>query len=154
MFLLNNIHNRDYETIYNRKDVVFDLSENQLKNINNSAWRDIIKDSIVCVVTTNIQNQERRIRNFYRIHQNFLSSVVSDNGNGYLHLITGELIARNNDNASMTALLNRYNVRHNLLPNNQFSIGFNVANLGDALNDLPLNTRDGIITLGELKVNA
>lgn len=51
MFLLNNIHDRDYKSIYpNIKNVIFDLSDDQLRNKKNSSWKRIHKGAIVCVV--------------------------------------------------------------------------------------------------------
>jgi hypothetical protein len=148
MFLLNNIHDRPYSRIYPQiKEVVFDISENQLKNVKNSDWHKITKGSIVCIV-----NSSRKISTFYLIEANTKTDVVDESGNQ--HVITGVVIAKLQEDKGMTALLNEYRVKHAYLPGNKFSVGFNVADLGDALDALALKTKKGNTTLGELKRDA
>jgi hypothetical protein len=68
-----------------------------------------------------------------------------------LDLIGGPVIGKLPHDVDMTTLLTKFGVRHPYLPRNVFSIGFNVANLGKALDALTLKTRNGMKTLGELQ---
>ena len=72
---------------------------------------------------------------------------------GHQHVITGSVIAKLPEETGMTALLNRYRVSHPYLPSNKFSVGFNVADLGNALDALPVKGRKGLVPLGELARN-
>jgi hypothetical protein len=145
MFLLSNIHDRSYATIYPElKNVVFDISDKQLSNVKNKDWHDIGKGSIVCVV-----NGTRMISTFYRIEENLKTDVVDENG--HQHVIRGSVIAKLHKDEEMRRFLNNAGVKHPYLPRNMFSIGFNVANLSDALDSLVVRTKKGSASLGDLK---
>ena len=148
MFLLNNIHDRPYATIYpDIENVVFDISDMQLKSTKNRDWHDIGRGSIVCVV-----NRSRKISTFYRIDANIKTEVIDESGNQ--HVITGTVVAKLPQDVHMTTLLNKHDVRHLYLPSNAFSVGFNVANLKDSLDTLSVKTKAGMTTLAELKRRA
>src|SRR5579859_1502 len=135
MFLLNNIHDRSYSTIYRSiPQVMFDISDAQLKNAKNREWSEITEGSIACVV-----NSSRKISTFYYIEANKRADAVDESDN--LHVLTGPVIGKLPDDTDMTTLLNRYRVSHRYLPRNVFSVGFNVANLKDSLDALSIKTR-------------
>jgi hypothetical protein len=145
MFLLNNIHDRNYDRVFpGLRNVRFDLSEVQISNAKNSDWQKITPGSIACVV-----NSTRKISTFYLIESREPTNEVEDSSR--LHVITGVVVGKLPDEPEMTTLLNRYAVRHPELPNNQFSIGFNVADLGDQLDKLKVTAHGQVLTLGELK---
>jgi hypothetical protein len=145
MFLLNNIHDRPYATLYpDLKNVVFDISDTQLNNVRNKDWRDIGKDSIVCVV-----NGTRMISTFYRIEENLKTDVVDENG--HQHVIRGKVVAKLPKDEEMRKFLSNARVKHPSLPRNMFSNGINVANLNDALDSLVVKTKKGVASLGDLK---
>jgi hypothetical protein len=149
MFLLNNIHDRRYAEIYQgTRHVAFDLSESQIQHAKNGDWANIAKGSIVCVV-----NSTRKISTFCRVDEKRASGVVDESGT-ILYVIIGSVIGRLPDDIDMTTLLNKYDISHRYLPQNVFSIGFNVASLGEALDDLSLKTKNGMKTLAELKSGA
>jgi hypothetical protein len=136
MFLLNNIYDRPYDKLYPKiPRVVFDISKSQLGNVKNADWGKIGPDSIVCVV-----NSSRKISTFWRIDRNFEAEL--DGETELQHVITGMVVAKAPD-PDMTPLLNKFKVSSRYLPKNQFSIGFNVADLGSALDDLEVTVRDG-----------
>src|SRR5207244_3367405 len=88
MFLLNNIHDRDYAAIYpDIGNVVFDISDAQLKSTKNRDWYDIGNGSIVCVV-----NSSRKISTFYRIDANIRTEMTDESGNQ--HVVTGSVVAK------------------------------------------------------------
>ena len=145
MFLLNNIHDRPYATIYpDLKDVVFDISDTQLTNAKNKEWQAIQKDSIVCVV-----NGTRMISTFYRIEENLKTDVVDENG--HQHVIRGAVVAKLPKDENMRKFLNNAGVKHPCLPRNNFSNGINIANLREALDSLVVKTKKGVASLGDLK---
>jgi hypothetical protein len=83
MFLLNNIYDRAYSKLYPEiPRVVFDISDEQLKNVKNQPWRDIQPGSIVCVV-----NSSRKVSTFHRIEAVLKAKPVSEEPEQ--HLITG-----------------------------------------------------------------
>ncbi len=143
MFLLNNIYNRAYSKLYpDIPRVVFDISDEQLKNVKNQPWRDIQPASIVCVI-----NSSRKVSTFHRIEATLKAKPASDEPEQ--HLITGAVVAKL-DPFDMTALLSRFQINHKYLPKNRFSIGFNVADLGTALDALEVETKQGRRPLGSL----
>jgi hypothetical protein len=145
MFLLNNIHDRSYATIYpDLKNVVFDISDAQLGNAKNKDWQDIGKDSIVCVV-----NGTRMISTFYRVEENIKTEVVDENG--HQHVIRGTVIAKLPKDEEIRKFLNNAGVKHPSLPRSMFGIGINIANLNDALDSLIVKTKKGVASLGDLK---
>jgi hypothetical protein len=147
LFLLNNIYDRAYREIYpDIKNVVFDISSAQLRNAKNKDWLQIGTGSIVCVVTSS-----RRVSTLYRVDEKFEAGVI-DPSQGAQHVITGLVVGKLPNPADMTTLLTKYEVRHPVLPGNKFSTGFNVADLGDALDDLLVSSAGGESkTVSELK---
>ena len=122
MFLLSNIHDRRYATIYPElKNVVFDISDAQLSNSQNKDWHDIGNGSIVCVV-----NGTRMISTFYRIEENLKTDIVDENG--HQHVIRGSVVAKLNKDEEMRRFLNNAGVKHPCLPRNMFGTG-SIANL-------------------------
>ncbi|MBA4077342.1 MAG: hypothetical protein C0508_20095 [Cyanobacteria bacterium PR.023] len=149
MFLLNNIHNRSYRDIYPTiSNVVFDISDSQLKSSKNRDWHKIGAGNIVCVVTSS-----RKISTFYLIEDSFESDIF-DPTEGKQHVITGKVVAKLVPASDMTLLFDQYGVVHCWLPNNKFSIGFNVADLGGSLDALSLTRKMDNVTLGQLKIGA
>lgn len=145
MFLLNNIHDRDYARIYpSTPGVLFDISDAQLRNAKNAAWNAIKPGDVVCVVRSS-----RNMSTFSRVESK-LQTDAPDGEGGFQHVIVGKVIAKLPMEQKMTYLLNRFEVSNPYLPANKFSIGFNVADLEDALADLQVQTRDGICALGTL----
>jgi hypothetical protein len=148
MFILNNIYDRDYRKHYpNEGKVIFDLSEKQISNAKNSAWAVIEKGDIVCVVKSS-----RNISTFFQVTSKF-GLKDNDAEYGETFLLTGEVIAKLEKNINMETLLNQFNIDHKYLPNNKFSIGFNVACLKNSLDSLLLKSSQGKITLGSIKLN-
>lgn len=150
MFLLNNIHNRDYDSVYPHiKGVRFDLSDDQVNNTKNSDWDKIGEGSIVCVVRRS--NESANISTFYRVDRKFKTDVPDENGS-FQHVIVGHVEAKLEPPQDMTAVLNKFRVFNKYLPDNKFSIGFNVADLGDHLASLRVTTKGGReATIGELE---
>lgn len=140
MYILNNIHDRNYRSIYKEiENVIFDISEKQISNTKNSAWNEISVGSIVCVVRSS-----RKISTFFRVKSKYgIGDTDPDYGETYV--LTGEVIAKLTKEADMTTLLNKYDVTHPYLPDNKFSIGFNVANLGNSLDKLAVGVKGGSI---------
>lgn len=144
MFLLNNIYDRPYGKIYpDIENVVFDVSDSQLANAKNQAWKAICSGSVVCVV-----NSSRRMSTIFRIDGNRRTDVMDSDG--YQHVITGAVFAKIPGDPDMTFLLNRYKVIHPYLPRNKFSVGFNVADLGTALDELMVEHKRTKVRLAEL----
>ena len=149
MFLLNNIYDRPYREIYpSIQNVVFDISDRQLENSRNADWQDITSGNVVCVVSST-----RKMSTFYVVDASFKTDLL-DPVQGAQHVITGKVIAKLQPELDMTSVLNKYSVNHPLLPGNKFSIGFNVANLRDALSALTLRTGKGVLTLGQIESGA
>ena len=149
MFLLNNIHDRPCRDLYpDIGHVVFDISDQQLHNGKNQDWHKLGGGSIACVVTST-----RRISTFYLIAERLATEVV-DPVAGRRHVVTGKVVAKLDQAADMAWLLKRHGAGHPLLRGGKFSNGFNVADLGDALDSLLLATRGGPATLGEIKAGA
>ena len=145
MFLLNNIKDRPYATIYpDLKNVVFDISDTQLAIVKNKEWQAIQKDSIVCVV-----NGTRMISTFYRIEENLKTDIVGESG--HQHVIRGTVVAKLAKDEEMRKFLNNAGVKHPSLPRNMFSNGISIANLHDALDALIVKTKKGVASLGDLK---
>lgn len=146
MFILNNIHDRPYRLIYPElEDPIFDISDLQLGNKRNSDWYKIEPGCLVCVVTST-----RKISTFYKVESK-VDSYKYDAESGAQHVILGKVVAKLKPEESMTRILNRNKVNHSMLRDNKFSIGFNVADLGGALNDLQVKTEHGVITLETLE---
>lgn len=149
MFILNNIHDRSYQDVYPEiNDVIFDISEKQLSNIKNSSWNEISKGSIVCVV-----KNTRKLSTIFRVISKY-SLNDSDPQYGESHVLIGEAVAKLEKDTDMEILFNKYNIENKYLPNNQFSIGFNVANLGSSLDQVLVKTKKGSSNIAQLKENA
>jgi hypothetical protein len=145
MFLLCNVHDRDYRAVYpGIPDVIFDISDSQLGNIKNDAWGAIEPGAIVCVVKSS-----RRVSTFFRVEAKH-KTVVRDESGSLQHVITGPVVGKLPQDQDMTFWLNKHNATSQYLPANKFSIGFNVANLGSALDSVELVTSTGRRTIGEL----
>src|SRR6185436_1967795 len=85
MFLLNNTLNRRYGDIYSDvRDVVFDLSERQLKNRMNRDWRQIVPGSIACVI-----DGSKQVNAFHVIHDSRQANGLE----GTQYVITGAIVA-------------------------------------------------------------
>lgn len=146
MFLLNNIHDRDYRKVYpDISGVIFDMSDSQKANAKNSAWHQIKPGSIVCVVRSS-----RKISTIFRV-SSIRKMEVTDDAGGYEHVLIGSVIGKLPSDIDMTRLLNMYQVSHPYLPENKLSNGFNVANLGDALSQLEIRIKNGTCNLYELE---
>ena len=146
MFLLSNIRERKYRKLYpDMPNVIFDISDAQLKNKKNSDWQFLAPGTIVCVV-----QKTRKLSTFFRVDEKFKTDLSTPTG-GALHVVTGSVAGKLDPSQNMTALLNKHGVSNPYLPNNQFSIGFNLADLGDALSDLQLDTPEGQMSMGELQ---
>ena len=149
MFLLNNIHDRPYSRIYlGIQDVVFDMGESQLANSKNQDWLKMVAGDIACVISST-----RKISTFYLI-SGIMDSKVVDPIEGKQYVATGKVVAKLDPAKDMTTLFNQYAVNHQYLPSNKLSIGFNVADLSNALDSLVLDTRSGKRTLAEIKAGA
>lgn len=146
MFLLSNIHDRDYAKIYtNIENVLFDISDSQLKNTKNAAWYAIEPGDLVCVV-----RGTRNISTFCRV-EGKRRTDISDGEGGFHHVIVGRVVGKLKDDMDMTYVLNKFSVSSPYLPNNKFSIGFNMTDLGNALSELQIRTKDGEVALGTLE---
>lgn len=144
MFLLNNIYDRPYRKIYpDIGNVVFDVTDSQIANAKNRDWMLIRSGSIVCVV-----NSSRKMSTIFCIDDNRRTDVMDSDG--YQHVITGAVVAKIPGDPDMTFLLNKYKVSHPYLPGNKFSIGFNVADLGAALDELVVEYKRARIRLDDL----
>ena len=145
MFLLNNVRDRDYKGLYpDENKVIFDISQKQLSNAKNASWNDIKQGDIVCVVTSS-----RKISTFFQVTSKF-GLKDDDSESGEIFLLTGEVIAKLEREVNMKVLLDRLNVEHKYLPSNKFSVGLNVACLGNAFNSVLVRTRNGNIPLGSM----
>jgi len=146
MFLLNNIHDKNYKKCYpTESDVIFDISEKQLGNIKNVAWSELREGSIVCVVTST-----RKVSTFCKVTAiKALGDKDADCGETFL--LFGVVIAKLMPESNMGLLFSKFSVKHQHLTNNKFSIGFNVADLGSVLDPLKVKTRSGVKSVGELK---
>lgn len=145
MFILNNINDIDYKKYYpNLNNVRFDISEKQLSSKKNIEWNEIKIGDIVCVVKSS-----RKINTFIKVTNKY---GLGDNDLefGESFVLIGDVVAKLEPAQDMQLLLNKYKVEHKYLPNNNFSIGFNVANLKQALDSLLVTTRRGQVTLVDL----
>ena len=147
MFILNNKDNRDYKRIFTEvKGVIFDLSKKQISNKVNSDWLDISDGDLVCVISAS-----RRMSTIYKVSPPMEYGEIDGEKGGVLYVITGKVVAKIPGEPEMTPLLNKFNAVHERLPRNQYSIGFNVANLGSQLDTLQVKSRTGLVSLADLK---
>lgn len=146
MFLLNNIHNRPYRALYpSHPKVIYDITDDQLRNSKNHDWLKIVPGSVVCII-----QQSRRVSTFYQVEKEERTDVPDEAG-GFTHVLHGHVAGKLTPEQDMTSVLTAHGVRHPHLPGNKFSIGFNVADLGAALDDLKVRTATGTKTLAEIK---
>jgi hypothetical protein len=144
MFIFSNIHERQYKKIYpDIQKVIFDICDKQLNSQKNADWHNIIAGDIACVIRSS-----RKLSTFYKVRSIEASDIV-DPQDGTSHVLIGEIVAKAEVEQDMELVFNRYGVHHRYLPNNKFSIGFNVADLGDALDALPVRSSQGK-SLGEV----
>lgn len=149
MFLLSNIHNKNYKKCYpTESDVIFDISEKQRGNIKNAAWNELREGSIVCVVTGT-----KKVSTFCKV-TGIRGLGDNDSDGGETFLLFGVVIAKLMPESNMGLMLSKFSVKHQYLPNNKFSVGFNVADLGTALDTLQVRTRRGSESVGNLKIIA
>ncbi|NCB80334.1 MAG: hypothetical protein EOM41_10450 [Bacilli bacterium] len=151
MFILNNIHNRDYKQVY--KDIhskynkiLFDINDFQLKNKKNSDWLKIKPNDIVCVITSS-----RKISTICKVTSKEITTF-NRGEKGFEHVLVGDVIAKLDPPQDMTTIFNKFNVKHEYLNDNKFSQGFNVADIGTFLDNLSVNSSKGVVKLGELKL--
>ncbi|MGS0498289.1 hypothetical protein ACU8V4_14205 [Pseudoalteromonas mariniglutinosa] len=147
MFILNNKDNRDYKGIFTDVEgVVFDLSEKQISNKVNSDWLEISEGDLACVISAS-----RKMSTIYKVSSPIEYGEIKGEKGGVLYVITGKVVAKVPGEPEMTPLLNKFNALHKRLPGNQYSNGFNVANLGSQLDALQVKSRAGLVSLAELK---
>lgn len=151
MFLLNNIHDRNYKEVYNglhplNNKIVFDINDFQLKSKKNEDWLKIKSGNIVCVIKSS-----RKISTFYRIALKEVTNL-DEGEKGFEHVIVGDVIAKLETPQDMTTLLNKFGIRHKYLNENKFSNGFNVVDLGSDLDELIVISNKGITKLGDLEI--
>lgn len=148
MYILNNINDRQYRKEHpGISNVVFDISEKQLKSSKNNDWNAITAGSIVCVVKSS-----RKISTFFVVESN-TRAETADQEQGVAYVITGRVIAKLVNDENMTTLLNRHGVTHPHLPKNKFGVGLCVANIGDGLDNLSVKIAGGVANLGEVIAN-
>mgnify|MGYP001816164750 FL=1 len=147
MFLINNMNDRDHRNIYpadaGESPAIFDLSEKQIASAVNEDWQDLKPGDIVTIITSS-----KKLSSFYVVKEILDSGVEDEDGKAYI--IRGYLIAKSVDEMDFTYILNQHGVSHKRLPDNKFSIGFNIANLGNQLDELPVKTRNGLMKLKDL----
>jgi len=148
MFLINNKHDRNHKKLFpanNRQSpAIFDMSEKQISNAINSDWYDLKVGSIVAIIT-----KSNKLSSFYAVNEILDSGMEDEDGKTFI--LRGELIAKSVDERDFTYILNKHNVSHKRLPGNKFSIGFNLANLGNQLDEHLVKTRNGNIKLGDIE---
>ncbi len=72
MYLLNNIHDRDYRKEYpDIRNVIFDISEKQLKSPKNNDWNNLLEGEIVCVVKSS-----RKISIFFIVESKKVTDIL------------------------------------------------------------------------------
>ncbi|MBB1420373.1 hypothetical protein H5200_00335 [Pseudoalteromonas sp. SG43-7] len=146
MFIFNNIHDRKYRKVFsNYENVIFDLSLTQINNANNIDWGNIKEGDLACVVTSS-----RKVSTIYKVLDIVHCGEV-EGEDGDLYLLRGKVAAKFESQLDMTALLNKFKVVHPKLPDNKFSIGFNVANLGDQLDSIQVKVGQAKVSLSELR---
>ena len=147
MFLINNMHDRDHRHIYptdaGQSPAIFDMSEKQIASAVNEDWKDLKPGDIVTIITSS-----KKLSSFSVVKEMLDSGMEDEDGKAYI--IRGDLIAKSVDEMDFTYILNQHGVSHTRLPDNKFSIGFNIANLGNQLDELPVKTRDAQVKLGDL----
>lgn len=146
MFIFNNIHDRKYRKVYpNYKNVIFDLSLIQINNANNVDWGNIKEGGLACVITSS-----RKVSTIYKVLDIVHCGEV-EGEDGDLYLLRGKVAAKFESQFDMTTILNKFNIVHPKLPNNKFSIGFNVANLGHQLDSLQVQVGQAKVSLSEFR---
>ncbi|MGK0271262.1 MAG: hypothetical protein ACI88H_001919 [Cocleimonas sp.] len=145
MIIFNNLKNRDYKLIFSNQDnVIFDLSDKQILHGNNKAWADVKVGGLACVISSS-----RKVSTIYQITEvNEYGEIPEEEG--VISVVVGKVIAKPIKEMDMTALFNKHGVTHDKLPNNSFSMAFNLANIGNQLDQLEVRTSSGACLLGDL----
>jgi hypothetical protein len=148
MFILNNIHEKDHRKIYgkldNKSSAIFDISEKQINQAINSEWNEIQVGDLACIIFGSY-----KMSTVYRIDS--IECAGADDENGKIYVLRGEVVGKIPNPLRYTKMLNKYQVKHEKLKNNKFSIGFNVCNLGLQLDSVEIKTNVSANTIGELK---
>lgn len=145
MFILSNIYDKKHRKEYpDIEDIIFDITKKQLDNKKNEDWFKIKKGSIVCIV-----GSSRKISTIYKVVQVLETKYIFE-GRGSVFALTGHVFAKAEKELPIENVLNKRGFEHPYLPNNKFSSGFNVLDIGDTLNDLRVKTRSGLNVLGDL----
>jgi len=140
MYILSNIQNRNYREIYpDIEDVIFDITDTELKNKRNKDWHGIKEGSLVCVILAS-----KKVSTFYKVNA-IMDVSLLDEENGNSHILTGEVVAKSSDREDVTMLLQKFSVQHQSLPNNKIGAGFKVADISGSLDELEITTADGEI---------
>ena len=149
MFLLNNIRGRNhreiYETSSEQSAPIFDMTEKQINLSVNTDWNQIREDDLVCIVSST-----QKMNTVYKI--DLIERVEQNQEDGNIFVVRGHVVAKFPDELRYTGMLNKYGVEHEKLKKNKFSIGFNVANLGDQMDSALIKSKHDAETLGELKM--
>ena len=158
MFILNNIHDRQYRNVFGYQDrldkpelrkIIFDLSEKQIRSKRNEDWKELKPDSFAVVV-----GSSHNISTIYRVSEIRNLGKIEDEESGQQFIVLGEVSAKVSSQKEMTLLLNHYKVTHEKLPNNKFSNGLNVANIKNQLDEIEVDTKFGKMKLSELKLHS
>lgn len=147
MFLINNMHDRNYRNLFpadpGQSPAIFDLSEKQIANAINEDWKDLKPGDMITIITSS-----KKLSSYFVVREILDSGMEDEDGKTFIN--RGDLIAKSVNEMDLTYLLNQYGVSHKRLPKHRFSIGFNIANLGNQLDELPVKTRTGQVKLGDL----
>lgn len=137
MHILNNSSDQNYwESYPNIENVIFDISEEQLKNKKNKDWFTIQEGSLVCVILSS-----KKVSTFYRVDS--IIETDLDNVDGVSYALIGEVVAKSDDREDVTRLFNKYNIVHECLPKNKIGVAFNVADIANGLDKLLVKVADG-----------
>jgi len=149
MFLLSNIHGRNHREIYQHLDgegtPIFDISQKQLGLPVNADWCQLKAGDLVCVVSSS-----HKMSTVYLVGS--VEAADHNEEQGDIFVVKGEVVAKFPQERAYTQTLDRYGVVHARLKNNKFSVGFNVANLGDQLDEAEVRTAGRLVKqIGALK---
>ena len=148
MFILNNMHGRqhhkEYKTDEGQSRAFFDLDESQINSSKNSEWGFMKVGDFACPVI-----MSRKMSTIYLIDSiKEEADIHGDKG----WVVRGKVVGKFEDENEYIDTLNIYNVTHEKLKGNKFSIGFNVANLDEQLDAVKVNnTIVPARTFGELR---
>ena len=152
MFILNNIHDREYIKLYRSRgsaEPIFDISQKQISLPKSGDWCDLKVGDLVSVVKSS--RKLSRICQVASIGQANDEDVVHPDAADQ-HLIWGEPVARFKANilSDYSRILERHGVQHPHLRSYKFTVGFNIANLEGQL-DLAEVENKLCKTVGELR---